>query len=423
MNSPSVALYSPGWPPGNVANGIVTYVGHLRDALREQGRTAHVLSSTFVAGASDMPDVVLSDLPEPRAQRFLGRALHKVPYVDPVALPLALRLATGMRKLARRHQVSLIEVEESFGSAWFLQQMLDIPVVVRLHGPWFLNGTALGIAHDGAFARRNAAERRCMREADGLTSPSRDVLEAVRRTHNLELPHAAVIANAAPVVEIERRWTRSNADEQTVLFVGRFDRHKGGDIAIDAFAKIAAECPQAHLIFVGPDRGLQDRAGRTYDLKGYLADRLTAAQQARVDVRGSLPLAQIEPLRRSASVTIIPSRYENFGLALVEALAFGCPTVASNIGGNPEILQDNVTGLLVPPDDSSALANAVVGLFKDQERAAALGEKAAKDLAERLSPARIASQTWEYYESVWARVGSHKPKRPLQRLLPLLGFV
>ena len=419
----AVALFSPGWPPGRVANGIVTYVGQISDGLARKNHRAYVIAPHAAAGATDLPALSLSDVREPQLQQLAQRALTRIPQVEPIGATLGIQLAAGVRQLCQQHDIGLLELEESFGASWFLQQLIDVPVVVRLHGPWFLNGIALGVAQDAAFARRNAAERRGMRSADGLTAPSRDVLEAVRRTHGIQLSHAAVIANPAPVVAAERRWTPATSDQQSILFVGRFDRHKGGDIVIDAFAQIAAACPTARLIFVGPDRGFTTAAGQLFDLPGYVRARLPEATAALVDVRGPLSAVQIEPLRRSACVTIIASRYENFGLALVEALAFGCPTVASNTGGNPEILTDGKTGLLVRPNDPADLARAVIELFNDPTRAAAFGQAGAVDLAARLAPDRIASETWDYYRSVWDRLAHQKRRRPLRWLLPLLRAV
>ena len=152
-------------------------------------------------------------------------------------------------------------------------------------------------------------------------------------------------------------------------------------------------------------------------------DRASEAHRRARPDRGPLSAVQIEPLRRSACVTIIASRYENFGLALVEALAFGCPTVASDTGGNPEILTDGKTGLLVRPDDPADLARAVIELFNDPARASAFGQAGAVDLAARLSPDRIASETCDYYQSVWDRLAHQKRRRPLRWLLPLLRAV
>ena len=77
---------------------------------------------------------------------------------------------------------------------------------------------------------------------------------------------------------------------------------------------------------------------------------------------------------------------EAFGLAVVEPMARGKPVVATTVGGIPEIIEHGVTGLLVPPGDESALANAIGSLLEDQPAAAAMGRRAQRIVAERFTP-------------------------------------
>jgi glycosyltransferase involved in cell wall biosynthesis len=416
----AIAMFSPGWPPGRVANGIVTYVGLMQEAFERQHRQAYVISSNVAPNASSQPAVSLDSLTQSRAQRIIETAVARLPQIEPTGLSFALQVAAGVQQLRKKHPIALLELEETFGAARYVQSMVDIPVVVRLHGPWFLNGTALGEPHDEGYHRRDAAERMCIRDAAGVTAPSRDVLEAVRRSHKVELADAVVIPNPGPQISPQEQWTPGTTDNTTVLFVGRFDRHKGGDTVIDAFAIIGEACVDASLVFVGPDRGVTDDKGQTLSLSEYMVQRLPPHLRARVDVRGPLSSSDIEPLRRQARVTVVASRYEIFGLALVEALAFGSPTVASNTGGIPEVLQEGITGDLFTPGDSADLARKVISLYSDSDRAAAYSKAAALDMANRYNPDRIAEETWAYYESVWARFRPQKRQIALQTLAGLL---
>jgi len=115
-------------------------------------------------------------------------------------------------------------------------------------------------------------------------------------------------------------------------------------------------------------------------------------------------------LRRQAYLTVVPSRYENFPLALAEALAFGCPTIAADAGGMPEILVRDRTGLLFRAGDAGDLARQIGELFNQPQRAAALAHEAAEDVARRLSPDLVARSTLAYYEEVLAR---RRPRRTL----------
>jgi len=398
-------------------SGIVTYVANLRPGLERAGVKATVLTSE-VAPGTDPSGVHVSRARPPRPIRTLvRRAGHLLSY-DPTSVLLSFPIAHAANELRAGAGLDFLEMEESFGCARYVQQMTEVPVVVRLHGPHFLHAPVTGRPVDPIVAR---AEQRCVAEAVGITSPARDVLDRVRREYDLPLADAVVIPNPVPPVAAERRWTLDACDKKTVLFVGRFDRHKGGDIVIDAFRELAARRPEAELLFVGPDHGLRGEGGRSRSIVEYLDANVPAALRPRIHVAGPLPASRIEPLRRQAFVTIMASRYEIFGLALAEALAFGCPTIAPNVGGIPEILLADRTGLLFESGDASSLAARLVTLFESPQRAADLARAAADDVATRLSPDTVARDTAAYYAALRARVPRVRRRSPLLRSLQALS--
>jgi glycosyltransferase involved in cell wall biosynthesis len=243
----------------------------------------------------------------------------------------------------------------------------------------------------------------CITEAVGVTSPSREVLERTRQHYGLPLSDARVIYYPGPIIPSQRQWTFEGCDKKSILFVGRFDRHKGGDVMIDAFRELAAAIPEVELQFVGPDRGFVDDQGRTHRLVEFLDARLPAAARARVHVHGELDAGRIEALRRQARITVVPSRYETFGFTVAEALAYACPTVAADSGGIPEVLLGDRTGLLFRPGDPADLAAKIRILWDNPQRAAELGRAGARDTATRLDPDTIARESLDYYETLWAK--------------------
>ena len=419
----SVALYSPGWPPGRVSNGIVTYVGHLRPALERLGIRTSVVAPTPI-GPSSVPTIDLGRRRQPRIRDLFLRALRKVPGYTSEGLRLGWAVGQAAADLAARSGLDLLEMEESFGAAWYAQQLLDIPVVARLHGPRFLNGAVLGLPIDDEFRRIDQAERRCIAEATGVTAPSRDVLDRARRHYDLPLVDALVIPYPGPMVPPDRRWRLEGCDRRSILFVGRFDRHKGGDVMIDAFREVAAKVPNAELLFVGVDRGLRDDAGRTHNLPDYLDAHLPAEIRSRVQVFGELDWERIEALRRQAYLTVVPSRYETFGFTVAESLAFGCPTVAADAGAIPEVLLGDQTGLLFRAGEPADLVSKIVTLFAHPERAAQFGREGAVDVNRRLDPDLIARTTLDYYQVLWSRrlraPAHHRSWRVAYRLTGLL---
>lgn len=136
-----------------------------------------------------------------------------------------------------------------------------------------------------------------------------------------------------------------------LLFAGfPGDPRKGVDVALRAMPRILDVHPTARLLLPGrrEDRGECDHPARV---------------EAAVDDLGVLPMEQMPALYRSATVSVLPSRYEALGISLVESLASGTPVVACRDGGMPSIVSDPAVGRLVPPGDPRALAAAVLDVI------------------------------------------------------------
>ena len=93
-------------------------------------------------------------------------------------------------------------------------------------------------------------------------------------------------------------------------------------------------------------------------------------------------------------------RTESFCLSILEAMFFGCPSVARRAGGIPEVMEDNVSGLLIPSDDADALARAVENLIQDPKRRLEMGQAAQRRARERFSAEVIVPR----YEALYRRV-------------------
>jgi glycosyltransferase involved in cell wall biosynthesis len=338
----------------------------------------------------------------------LWRALQCVaPYVVHRRF-VANTVADAARWAHARRKIDILQMEESFGWAYFVRRGLDIPVVVRLHGPWFLNGTADGVVQDKEFRRRLRDEGRAIAAADGVTAPSHDVLERTREFYGLPLEHAEVIPNPREEIAEDVRWTLSDCKRNTVLFVGRFDRHKGGDVMLDAFHLVRQQIPEARLVFVGPDRGCVDDSGRRWSIDEYAAERLSPEDRTHFEYAGQQPNDAIPQLRRKANVVVVCSRWENFANTATEALSSGCPLVVSNAGGLPEIVQHECNGLLCRPGDATDLAEKVTTLLGNSELAARLGKQASLDSEKRYDPDRLACLTLDFYGQVIERARQNK---------------
>jgi glycosyltransferase involved in cell wall biosynthesis len=398
-----VAFLSPSWPLEGATNGIVTYVDTMRAALRRQGHRVCILSAhSNNSSAGPQPDVYqlvpeeLSTLARVRD----GLAFGISPY-QALRKKFGRTLVHAGRRAIAERGVELLEMEESFGLVQLVKPRLPIPLVVRLHGPHFANGPAMGVPVDADFHKRIREEGVGIAKADAVSAPSRDILEQTRAYYGLPLTGAAVIPNAAPVVPPEQAWSLTTCDQSRLLFIGRFDRHKGGDVVIDAFRIIAQRFPQLRLWFAGHHevQTLTDEEGRRWKLAEYMAERAYDVAD-RIDCLGPLSQPALADLRRKAFATIVGSRYENMPMVVLEAIAYGCPVVATRTGGIVEIIQDGVNGVLAQPGDPIDLASAIMRLLGERQFAARLGQRAAEDAARHYNLDVIARETAAFYRGV-----------------------
>jgi glycosyltransferase involved in cell wall biosynthesis len=147
-----------------------------------------------------------------------------------------------------------------------------------------------------------------------------------------------------------------------LLCVGVLAPHKGQDLLVEALIA-TADLPWRCSLVGAPDRAP--------DFVASLERRITAERIAdRVRIPGPRTGAALQREYHSADVLVVPSRTESYGMAVTEALAAGLPVIASDVGGLPEAVgrtADGVPGLLVPPDDASALAAALTRWLTDAE--------------------------------------------------------
>lgn len=175
---------------------------------------------------------------------------------------------------------------------------------------------------------------------------------------------------------------RARADTPLVLAVGRLIPAKGFDVLLYAWHQLAPMFPAWRLRIVGE--------GEARPALEALRDQLKLSDS--VELPGATP--DILPHYRAASVFCLSSRYEGFGLVLIEAMACGLPVVSTDCPTGPrEILAGTNAGLLVPPDDATGLANALGRVMKDEALRARLGARGRLAAGRYHEPAIVAA--WE----------------------------
>jgi glycosyltransferase involved in cell wall biosynthesis len=206
------------------------------------------------------------------------------------------------------------------------------------------------------------------------------------RSDQLEL-----IPNGVEVAEIEAKATYAPADPIRVIFVGRLEEAKGLDILLKA-VKIFADhdsVPECQLLLLG---------------KGALKPQLQALAASlgisdRVHFAGEV--AEVPVYLRQSDIFALPSRAEGISNALLEAMACGLPCIASDIPGNRALIRHEQNGLLVQPDDETALAEAFQRLAGDAGLQEQLGRAARRTTEEQFDISQIARRYLRLYQQFY----------------------
>jgi glycosyltransferase involved in cell wall biosynthesis len=198
--------------------------------------------------------------------------------------------------------------------------------------------------------------------ADHIVVPSRFTAMEVERVLDVTSDRITVCPPGVPA------WrepiARPPSDQGYVLFLGTLEPRKNVGLLLDAYRRLAERGPVPDLVL----------AGRATDAAQSWLDAIGRPPLAGlVEHRGYVPADSRQQLFEGARLLVLPSFNEGFGLPVLEALSLGVPTIVSNQGALPELVED--TALIVDPDSAEGLATAIERLLTDESLAAALSGK------------------------------------------------
>jgi glycosyltransferase involved in cell wall biosynthesis len=221
-------------------------------------------------------------------------------------------------------------------------------------------GLAPPVAYEPGWRAR---ERAVYRGAAAIFTMSEFVRRSLCEDYGVDPARIRVVGAGPNVSPAPSELGR--AREPLVLFVGKNFVPKGGPELLEAFARVRRTHPEARLAIVSSSAPATLPAGATF--------------------HGLLDKEGLAQLYAAASVFALPTRREAFGLSFLEAMAFGVPVVGSRLEAIPEIVAEGETGLLVPPGDPGALAEALSALLSDPARARRMGAAGRARVTERFS--------------------------------------
>lgn len=310
--------------------------------------------------------------------------------------PYDLALASRMAEVAEFYELDLLHVHYAIPhsvSALLARQMLAargrrLPFVTTLHGT---DITLVGLDRSYLPITRYAIQ-----ESDGVTSISNYLREKTIADFGVDRP-IEVITNFvncdvyAPITEekdrAQARINLAKPGEALLMHLSNFRPVKRVVDVVKIFASVAREVPaQLALIGDGPDRSAAEWLA--HDLGIHTRVHFLGKQER---VNELLPLADL---------LLMPSQLESFGLAALEAMACKVPSIATRVGGVPELIDHGMTGLLFAPGEVDAMARGALELLNDRERLRTMRDAARREAQKRFCASLVVPQYIRYYEQL-----------------------
>lgn len=318
--------------------------------------------------------------------------IDSIPLSQMRSNPLAAVLA--LARISKERRIDLIHTHSFFNSfsGRLAGRLTGVPVVTTVHcQPGAAKRT--GRIKRVLWLLRETLERSMVRYTSSFIAVSEAVAEGLVR-QGASRRKIVVIPNGIDALEIRQLAAKENRDRQPrepfrlrIGTVARLDPAKGIEILVEAAGILRDRNLSFEVIIVGdgPERRRIEELVRHLDL------------EQQVVFRGYLdnPFAVL----KTFDIHVVPSHEEGFGFTVLEAMALGRPVIATHVGGLVDLIEDGKTGLLVPPGDPQALADAIEVLANDSDLRKRLVDQAEKGL-ERFSVETMCSKTIDVYQGL-----------------------
>jgi N-acetyl-alpha-D-glucosaminyl L-malate synthase BshA len=325
--------------------------------------------------------------------------------------PYDLALATRMAEVAEFYSLDLLHVHYAIPhsvSALLARQMLasrglHLPFITTLHGT---DITLVGLDRSYLPITKFGIE-----QSDGVTAISTYLRDRTHSAFHIDTEIEVIrnfvncdvyVRNPELVAAMRRRFaepaTANKPQERLLVHLSNFRPVKRVQDVVKVFARVAKAMPaRLMLIGDGPDRSVAEYLAREHNVQ----DRIHFLGK-QDNVNELLPLADL---------MLMPSEMESFGLAALEAMACSVPSIATRVGGVPELIHDGKNGLLFDVGDTESMSTAAISLLSDPDRLETMARVARKTAQDHFCASRVIPLYEDYYDRVVTRTQPHMARR------------
>ncbi len=408
--------------------GIGTYVRHIARLLAEHGETVHVIAERWV-GAPRATEIlfdgrlVIHRVWTTRPSEDSSTAHEDADVLEAMTASAFPAQAFGWQaaclaeRLVASTSIDVIEAQDYEAPLYHfltrrrrgLGPSAQPPCFVHLHTTYEEVCLANGWPVDTPHARLvKQQEDAAIRAADALLAPSRFMARHTETQYGLEPGSIATVpypVGDVPVLERAAETWQTG----TIVFVGRYEVRKGLFEWVPAAARAAALWPSLRFAFIGADTALAGEE-RSSSVRTALEASLPAGVRHAFAFHDAVPQPRLWDHLRGARIAVVPSRWENFPNACVEAMCSGLPVLATPNGGMVEMIDDGVTGWIAESNSTDDLARTLErALSVSADGLAAMGRQAAQSIRASCDDTRTVERQLEFRRAL-AKTGAGRSR-------------
>jgi glycosyltransferase involved in cell wall biosynthesis len=364
-------------------SGIGLHARNLLNGLHEQGHRLTLLTQKSQVDPGIPDDVQVISVPD----SHLGSQARWI--------PLAWNFAHTLHSLEIEKPFDIVHFTDAREALFFAKigrvvvgnvndyyaaELMPLEYYRHYYADWWKRWPYYFVVHQ--------CERFVLRRMEAIIPNSDYTCKAILQAYRLD-PRKLFRCNKCIDLSQYDHSPRQYSKGVMVLFVGGNMQRKGLGTLIRAAVKVTKSRPDVIFKVVGADPNLprMQEIGSRLGVKDHF------------EFSGWMPNSEVQKLYRRASVFVMPSLVEAFGVVFLEAMACGTPVIGARVGGTPELIKHEENGLLVEPDDSEELSNAILRILDDPKLAARLGENGRRT-AEQYGIESMLACTQLVYESV-----------------------
>lgn len=389
------------YPPETGYGGIATYTRHMAREMARLGHSVHVICRSEMGRNTEYEDkgirvhrIRCGPYPLPRGRFWYPLRLlcYKVIPQSLIRLAWAKTAWETFCDLRKTHTFDIIEYPDCGAEGFHFSRKENLPLTVRLHTPWSLVRELDGIKEHILDRFLQAwLEKTAIRGSRAVSSPSHALSRLVNNMWNVQC--TTVYPN--PIPSSTYRKTNHN---QRWIYTGRLEYRKGVHDLIKAYAQVCRTHSPPQLLLVGSAVGTM-KNGTPY---GEFIQNLITETKTGGKIR-HIPRVvhkEVGNLLQNSSAAFFPSLWENFPYSCMEAMASGLIVAASECGGYPEMIANEINGLLFKPGDPDDLASVMRRILDTPHTMENLGEEARRTVGEFFDSKAVCRRAEQFYTDI-----------------------